>query len=77
MAPLIVLITGANQGIGYSAAIHLAQKEGTISYITYVGARSVEKATSAVAKILKENPSISSDKLRPLLIDIDSHRLPI
>jgi len=72
MAPLVALVTGANVGLGYHTALHLARLTSPATYTTLVGARSLEKATSAIAELLKEDPSLSPDKFHPLLIDLDS-----
>jgi len=68
-ANLVVLVTGANAGLGYYTARHLAVKG---NYTVLVGARSVAKATDAIAKMKTEEPSIPAAALEPLEIDITS-----
>ncbi|KAL4877762.1 hypothetical protein BJY04DRAFT_209668 [Aspergillus karnatakaensis] len=65
----IVLITGANTGIGYQVvrALYSADKP----YTVLVGARSTQKAQDAIAAIQGEFPS-SSNKLVPIVLDIES-----
>jgi NAD(P)-dependent dehydrogenase (short-subunit alcohol dehydrogenase family) len=50
-----VLITGANSGIGYEAALELARKGAEI----ILPARSLDKANDAIARIRREVPSAS------------------
>ncbi|KAL4864340.1 hypothetical protein BDV12DRAFT_14846 [Aspergillus spectabilis] len=65
----IILITGANTGIGYQVvrALYSADK----AYTVLVGARSLQKAQDAIAAIQAEYPS-SPNKLSPLVVDIES-----
>jgi short-subunit dehydrogenase len=65
---LLVLITGANQGIGYYTAQHLAS---TGQYHVILGARSLLKAKNA-AKQLAETKSIPSSLLEPIELDLSS-----
>jgi len=51
MASRIVLVTGANDGIGFEITKQLAQKDG---FKVYVGARNAEKGQAAVNKIVQE-----------------------
>ena len=67
--PLIILITGANQGIGYSAAELLAK---TNKYHVLVGSRSLTKASDAISKITSNNQGLDSSHLEPLEIDLDN-----
>jgi len=64
--PLLVLVTGANQGIGYYTAQHLAS---TGRYHVLLGARSLLKAENA-AKQLAETKSIPSSLLEPVELDL-------
>jgi NAD(P)-dependent dehydrogenase (short-subunit alcohol dehydrogenase family) len=60
-----VLITGANSGIGFETALELARKGAEI----ILPARSLEKATIAADRILKEIPSAT---VVPCLLDLAS-----
>jgi NAD(P)-dependent dehydrogenase (short-subunit alcohol dehydrogenase family) len=62
----VVLITGANQGMGYLAALQLAKLPG---YNVLVGARSVQKGQDAVKKIEGKSPQ---SKVEAILIDVNS-----
>jgi NAD(P)-dependent dehydrogenase (short-subunit alcohol dehydrogenase family) len=62
----IVLITGANQGLGYFAALQLSKLAG---YHIFVGARSAEKGAEAVKKIEADGPTA---KVEDVLLDLDS-----
>jgi NAD(P)-dependent dehydrogenase (short-subunit alcohol dehydrogenase family) len=66
--PLLVLVTGANQGIGYYTAQHLASSG---KYHVLMGARSLAKAENA-AKELVQSKSIASDLLEPIEIDLNN-----
>lgn len=65
----IVLITGANTGIGYQVvrALYSADKP----YSVIVAARSLSKAQDTIRAIQAEFPA-SSNKLTPLVIDVES-----
>jgi NAD(P)-dependent dehydrogenase (short-subunit alcohol dehydrogenase family) len=62
----IVLITGANQGLGYFAALQLAQLPG---YHIFLGSRNPQKGADAVAKIQAEGVKSG---LEPLELDVNS-----
>jgi NAD(P)-dependent dehydrogenase (short-subunit alcohol dehydrogenase family) len=62
----IVLITGANQGIGYLAALQLSKLDG---YRILVGARSVDKGAEAVKKIESDG---AKSAVEPILVDLDA-----
>lgn len=67
----IVLVTGANSGIGYEAIKVLLQSDR--KYVILLGGRDEKKIEAAVKSALKEVPkSISS--LEPLLIDLASDK---
>jgi NAD(P)-dependent dehydrogenase (short-subunit alcohol dehydrogenase family) len=66
-AKLVVLVTGANAGLGYYTARHLAAKG---NYTVLVGSRNLSKATAAIAQMKAEEPSIPAGALEPLHIDI-------
>lgn len=65
---LLVLITGANQGLGYYAAQQLA---ATGQYHVLVGSRIKYKAEEAIQKLTQEGASESAC-FSPLQIDVDS-----
>ena len=60
-----VLITGANSGIGFEAALELARKGAEV----ILPARSVEKANDAIARIRLQVPAA---KLTPGILDLAS-----
>jgi len=65
---LLVLVTGANQGIGYYTSQHLA---ATGNYHVLMGARSFVRAGEA-AKKLSESKAIPSDLLEPIEVNLSS-----
>ncbi|WRT66624.1 uncharacterized protein IL334_003583 [Kwoniella shivajii] len=64
-----VLITGANSGIGYQTALSLLRSTKT-TYKIFVGARSIEKASSAVVSLKDEAKDTKSD-VSPLVVDLE------
>jgi NAD(P)-dependent dehydrogenase (short-subunit alcohol dehydrogenase family) len=64
---LITLVTGANQGLGYYAAQHLA---ATGEHIVLIGSRSLDKGTAAVKKLLDNNPEFNPSNLKAIQLDI-------
>ena len=62
------LITGANSGIGYEAALALVQKGANV----VLACRSTTKAEDAAGKIEATNPSGSTEVLKMDLADLDS-----
>jgi NAD(P)-dependent dehydrogenase (short-subunit alcohol dehydrogenase family) len=64
--PEVVLITGANQGLGYFTALQLSKIPG---YHVLVGSRDAKKGADAVNKIRAEGP-VSA--VSPIIIDVDS-----
>ncbi|KAL4923963.1 putative short chain dehydrogenase [Aspergillus undulatus] len=65
---IIVLITGANTGIGFH--IVRALSSSSIPYHILVGARSPAKATDAIKAVQEEFPS-SESTYAPVIIDIE------
>lgn len=65
----IVLVTGANTGIGYQIVRALAASEGKHEII--VAGRSLDKAQAAIDSAKAEFSSTSS-KLHPLQVDLES-----
>jgi NAD(P)-dependent dehydrogenase (short-subunit alcohol dehydrogenase family) len=68
MPATIVLITGANQGIGYFAALQLAQLPG---YHVLAGSRDVAKGVEAVKKIKAEGVRSAVETIQ-LDVDLDA-----
>ena len=66
---LVVLITGANQGLGWHACQQLARSG---SYHVILGSRNPQKGVDAVQKMLSTNPSISTGVLETVPIDVTS-----
>jgi NAD(P)-dependent dehydrogenase (short-subunit alcohol dehydrogenase family) len=60
-----VVITGANSGIGYEAALELARRGAEI----ILPARTLDKANDAIARIRREVPAA---KITPALLDLAS-----
>lgn len=68
MAPRVVLITGANTGIGFQIVRALCSSDGAYSII--VGGRSLSKAQDAISSAVNEFPS-SRSELFPIQVDIE------
>jgi NAD(P)-dependent dehydrogenase (short-subunit alcohol dehydrogenase family) len=66
----IILITGANSGLGLESARALAQRGARV----VVAARSREKADAALAQIRRDHPDARLDSLLLDLADLDSVR---
>jgi NAD(P)-dependent dehydrogenase (short-subunit alcohol dehydrogenase family) len=67
-SPEIILVTGANTGLGFQIIRALCSSDKI--YTILLGGRSLDKAQNAVDAIVKEFPSTSS-KLSALQIDIE------
>lgn len=65
----VILITGANQGLGLEIVKALSKSDG--AYEIVMGSRSTENAQNAIASVKQELPSIKST-LTALQIDITS-----
>jgi NAD(P)-dependent dehydrogenase (short-subunit alcohol dehydrogenase family) len=66
MSPTIVLITGANQGLGYFTALQLAQQPG---YHIIIGSRDASKGADAVEKIKSDGAQSAVETIQ---LDVDS-----
>ncbi|TKA69242.1 hypothetical protein B0A55_04265 [Friedmanniomyces simplex] len=65
----LVLITGANQGLGYYAAQQLA----STGHRVLLGSRDLSKAHKAIEQLLADDSvKLSKDSLEPLQIDVTS-----
>jgi NAD(P)-dependent dehydrogenase (short-subunit alcohol dehydrogenase family) len=69
MASKVVLITGANTGIGYQIVRALCSSSH--AYDVIVGGRSPDKVQDAISAAQKEFPDTKS-KLSPIQVDIES-----
>ncbi|EAU30463.1 conserved hypothetical protein [Aspergillus terreus NIH2624] len=68
-SPKIVVITGANTGIGYETVKALVQSDQ--AYRIFVGSRSVEKGEAAIETLRKEFPQ-STSTLEVLQVDVST-----
>jgi len=66
----IIIVTGANAGLGYETTLALAEKEATV----IMACRSASKANAAKAKIVKAVPNADLYILPIDLTDLDSVR---
>ena len=65
----LILITGANQGLGYYAAQQLASQG---NYHVLLGSRDFSKAEKAIQTLVSDTTvRVSSDDLEPIQIDIN------
>ncbi|KAJ5785311.1 uncharacterized protein N7503_010523 [Penicillium pulvis] len=64
----VFIVTGGNSGIGYYTVAHLAEHGAHV----YIGARSFEKGTAAIANIKRIYPSANIDLLQMDLMDLAS-----
>ncbi|WWC61901.1 uncharacterized protein I303_104487 [Kwoniella dejecticola CBS 10117] len=74
--PVVVLITGANSGVGYQTALALF-RSAKETYQIYVGARSQDKATEAIKQLQTENAvgGTQSDLISLVLDVADDHSI--
>ena len=68
MASKILLITGANTGLGFETVKALCQSDK--AYTILLGGRSIDKAAAAVKDAQSSFPE-SSSVLRPIQIDLE------
>jgi NAD(P)-dependent dehydrogenase (short-subunit alcohol dehydrogenase family) len=66
---VIVLITGANQGLGYYSVEQLAQKE---NYTILLGCRTLSKGQEAAQRIIESPSTSKSAKIIALQVDLGS-----
>jgi NAD(P)-dependent dehydrogenase (short-subunit alcohol dehydrogenase family) len=65
----LILITGANQGLGYYAAQQLASQG---KYHVLLGSRDFSKAEKAIQSLISDDTvKVSSNDFEPIQIDID------
>jgi NADP-dependent 3-hydroxy acid dehydrogenase YdfG len=65
----VVLITGANTGLGYETVRSLCQSSSQ-AYTILLGGRDLEKAEAATKRVQKEFPD-SPSTVRPIQVDIE------
>ncbi|RYP12517.1 hypothetical protein DL765_007279 [Monosporascus sp. GIB2] len=63
----LILITGANQGLGYATTKILAD---TGKYHVILGCRSIAKGEEAIAKLKSENFKVDTSALTPVVLDV-------
>ena len=64
----VMIVTGANAGLGYESALALAKKEATV----VMACRNLSKAEAAKAKILQAVPNAKLDIIQMDLTDLES-----
>ena len=69
MAPTVVLVTGATNGIGYETVKAFLQSPNP--YHVFLGSRSAKKGEATLQKIRAECPTVSNT-VELLQIDLDS-----
>lgn len=70
--PKVILVTGANRGIGYSIVKLLSMERSLKSSIILLGCRSVSTGEEAIASLRKEASDTITSALHVLPIDITS-----
>ena len=68
-SPKVVLVTGANNGIGYETVKALLQSD--MAYHVLLGSRSLEKAKLAIETLRKECPE-STNTVEAVQVDLTS-----
>jgi len=68
-SPQLLLITGANAGLGYHTVKQLLPQG---AFHMLVGARSLSKSQSAIKQILSDDPKADGSLLEPIEIDLNS-----
>ncbi|KAJ3191273.1 hypothetical protein HK101_007922 [Irineochytrium annulatum] len=68
----IILITGANKGIGYEAARFLSEKLDAATTVILMGTRSVRNGEDALRKMRAANASHTYANIHPLELDVTS-----
>lgn len=63
----LILITGANQGLGYAATKILADSG---RYHVILACRSAAKGEEAIARLAAENPAVDASALTPVTMDV-------
>ncbi|KAI0965817.1 short-chain dehydrogenase [Xylaria arbuscula] len=63
----LVLVTGANQGLGYATTKILADSG---KYHVIMGCRSIEKGEAAITQLKSENSHVDISSLTPIVIDV-------
>ena len=69
-SPRVVLISGANKGIGYEAAKLLAHQLPQATIL--LGTRSLDNGEKAVQRMKKESQAHSFDNVKPIELDVTS-----
>ncbi|WWC61906.1 uncharacterized protein I303_104492 [Kwoniella dejecticola CBS 10117] len=73
-AKTVVVITGANSGIGYQTVLSLLRSSSR-GYSIFVGARSLPKAEEAINQFGREDgirPDLSESEMIPMAVDLES-----